>query len=76
MEISEKDREVAKRKRIEFALKHAQEIRFQVLDFERKLWRDKAKEAKEAGMYSQTTYEGDIANGLRKYAKDYYGRLP
>lgn len=74
-EPSERDREVAKHKRIEFALKYAQEIRFKTLDLERKLWREKAKEAKAAGLYSQTTYEGDIANGLRKYAKDYYGRL-
>jgi len=70
------EQKVAKHKRIDFALKHAQEIRFSILEYERKLWLAKAIEAKKLGLYSQSTYNKDAANGLRKYANDYYGRIP
>ena len=66
----------ARKKRIDFALQHAREIGFAVLEYERKLWKEKAAEAKKIGLYSQSTYVVDAANALRKYAKDFYGRLP
>lgn len=37
-------------------------------EYERSLWRDAGRRAKEAGLYAATTYEGDAATGLRSHA--------
>lgn len=64
----------AKRKRIVFALKHADEIDEKVRDFRQNLWREKAKEAKLLGLYSPKTFDYDAAISLRRYAEDYHER--
>lgn len=51
-----------------FAIAWAGKIRAELESTEKKLWRVAAKQAKDAGLYSRSTYDGDIATGLTHYA--------
>lgn len=57
-----------KEKRRAFAVGTARAIRDVLMEREREMWRDAAKRAKASGLYADSTYDGDVATGLKSHA--------
>ena len=51
-----------------FALAEAHKIREKLADMEASLWKEAAVRAKASGLYSPSTYIGDVSTGLRSHA--------